>query len=208
MIATEFNEGPFKLICDDLGLANMIVKSSEDLTIVGIVDLEWVYAGPAQLFCSAPWWLLYDRPINEEWDFKMGKPPELNNRFFKCLDMFVRILAEEESKTLGNEEVSTLVQWSMDSGAMWLHMLLSCGFLDMSNFPYAQLQGKTGPEILDQALKKLRDTAEVKDFIERKMNDLCKYDEDLDKIEEYNAVGKMTREEFVISVQSLLRLDE
>lgn len=36
MIATEFNEGPFKLICDDLGLANMIAKSSEDLTIVEI----------------------------------------------------------------------------------------------------------------------------------------------------------------------------
>ncbi|KAJ5783418.1 uncharacterized protein N7518_009095 [Penicillium psychrosexuale] len=118
MIATEFDEGPFKLICDDLGLANMIVKSAEDHTIVGMVDLEWVYAGPAQIFFSAPWWLLYDLPINEEWDFMMSKPPALNDRFFKCLDMFVRILAEEESKTPGYNEVSTLVKWSVDSGAI------------------------------------------------------------------------------------------
>jgi hypothetical protein len=41
--------------------------SEDDLTIVGVVDLEWSYIGPAQLFGSAPWWLLQDRPINEEW---------------------------------------------------------------------------------------------------------------------------------------------
>jgi hypothetical protein len=50
-----YEKGPFKLICDDFGPANMIVKSEKDLTIVGVVDLEWVYAGPAQLFGSAPW---------------------------------------------------------------------------------------------------------------------------------------------------------
>ena len=43
----KYDHGPFKLICDDLGLANMIVKSKEDLTIVGIVDLEWSYIGLA-----------------------------------------------------------------------------------------------------------------------------------------------------------------
>lgn len=141
MIAPEFDEGPFKLICDDLGLANMIVKSSEDLTIVGIVDLEWAYARPAQLFCSAPWWLLYDRPINPEWDFKMGKAPGLNDRFFKYLDMFVRILAEEESKTLGSKEVSTLVKWSVDSGAMWLHASL-VAFWMWEVFPVCNCKSK------------------------------------------------------------------
>lgn len=33
MTVPEFDEGPSKRICDDLGLANMIVKSSEDLTM-------------------------------------------------------------------------------------------------------------------------------------------------------------------------------
>ena len=32
----EYQNGPFKLICDDFGPANMIVKSDEDLTIVGV----------------------------------------------------------------------------------------------------------------------------------------------------------------------------
>jgi hypothetical protein len=35
---------------------------------------------PAQLFGSAPWWLLHDRPVNEEWDFKDGNPPEATKR--------------------------------------------------------------------------------------------------------------------------------
>lgn len=54
-IRKDYDRGPFKLLCDDFGLANMIVRSKDDLTIVGVVDLEWSYAGPAQLFGSAPW---------------------------------------------------------------------------------------------------------------------------------------------------------
>lgn len=69
-----YDNGPFKLICDDLGLANMIVRSEDDLTIVGVVDFEWVYAGPAQLFASAPWWLLIDPPVNDDWDFDGEEP--------------------------------------------------------------------------------------------------------------------------------------
>lgn len=52
---TTYDCGPFKLICDDFGMANVIVRSKDDLTITGVVDIEWVYAGPAQLFGSAPW---------------------------------------------------------------------------------------------------------------------------------------------------------
>ncbi|ODM21877.1 hypothetical protein SI65_02721 [Aspergillus cristatus] len=82
-VDTEYEKGPFKLICDYFSLANMIVKSREDLTIVGVVGLEWVYAGPAQMFASGPWWLLLNRPINTEWDFQVEDPPEVNERYFK-----------------------------------------------------------------------------------------------------------------------------
>lgn len=44
----------FKLICDDLPLANQTVCGREDLTVVRVVDLEWSYIGPAQLFGSPP----------------------------------------------------------------------------------------------------------------------------------------------------------
>ncbi len=46
-VEEDYDHGPFKLICDDLGLANLIVKSEEDLTVVGVVDFEWSYIGPA-----------------------------------------------------------------------------------------------------------------------------------------------------------------
>jgi hypothetical protein len=41
LINAKYNRCKFKLICDDLGLANLIVQSREDLTVVGAVDLEW-----------------------------------------------------------------------------------------------------------------------------------------------------------------------
>lgn len=42
MINGKYDQGPFKLICDDLGPANMIVRSQHDLTIVGVVDRKSV----------------------------------------------------------------------------------------------------------------------------------------------------------------------
>ncbi|KAH8590402.1 hypothetical protein B0O99DRAFT_676005 [Bisporella sp. PMI_857] len=40
----------------------MIVNNERDLKIVGVIDWEWSYAGPCQLFCSPPHWLLLDSP--------------------------------------------------------------------------------------------------------------------------------------------------
>ncbi|KAJ5365978.1 hypothetical protein N7517_008864 [Penicillium concentricum] len=98
MVNPDYDQGPSKLICDDFSPANVIVKSQDDLTIVGMVELEWVYGGPAQLFASAPWWLLFDRSINEDWDFVDEKPPEVTPRYLKHLEMFKRILDEEEGR--------------------------------------------------------------------------------------------------------------
>ena len=53
LVEPSYASGPYKLVCDDLGLANLIVRSADDLTVVGVMDLEWSYAGPAQLFGSA-----------------------------------------------------------------------------------------------------------------------------------------------------------
>lgn len=40
LVHTKYNCCKFKLICYDLGLANLIVRGKEDLTVVGVVDLE------------------------------------------------------------------------------------------------------------------------------------------------------------------------
>lgn len=208
LVNTEYNHGPYKLICDDFGLANLIVKGEDDLTIVGVIDLEWVYSGPAQLFGSAPWWLLQDRPINTEWDFQNGKAPEVTGRYLKHLEIFIRVLEEEEAKTTGQKEksLSALIKWSQASGAMWLHMLLSGGFFDSFNFPCGHLKEHVGTEWKAAASGIEED--EVKNFVDLKMPELDRYDEDLDNIEKHKALmdsGKMTKEEFVALARSMVQ---
>jgi hypothetical protein len=53
-IQHDYDRTKFKIICDDLGLARLMVKSREDLTVIGVIDFEWYYIGLAQLFRSAP----------------------------------------------------------------------------------------------------------------------------------------------------------
>lgn len=209
MINTAYDQGPFKLICDDLGPANMIVRSKEDLTIVGLIDLEWVYAGPAQLFGSAPWWLLLDRPVNDDWDFEEGKAPKGTDRYFKCLEIFKRVLDEEESKIRGDDkkELSELVKWSEDSGAMWLHMLLSSGFFDSPSFPCMQLRKHKGIDWWDNRLIEYGDTEEADAFVANKLNDLVAYDKIKDQVDHYKSLldnKEMESGTFVRVVSELL----
>ncbi|KAI2455093.1 hypothetical protein LOY97_005752 [Ophidiomyces ophidiicola] len=196
------------LIPDLAILSNLIVRSEDDLTVLGVVDLEWSYTGPAQLFGSVPWWLLQDRPINPEWDYENGKPPEVAPRYFRYLEFFVRILEEEEAKMPGNEEkeLSTLVKWSQSSGAMWLHMLLSVGFNDDHTFPFAQLrehfQTKWG-----QCQKAVINIEERDAFAAQKVRDSEHYEEMLEKVEadkELLSSGKMTKEEFVANALMII----
>ncbi|KAF9894734.1 hypothetical protein FE257_006624 [Aspergillus nanangensis] len=202
LINTKYDYGKFKLICDDLGLANLIIRGKEDLTVVGIVDLEWSYIGPAQLFGSAPWWLLQDRPVNSTWDCKGGELPEIASRYSKYLDIFIRILEEEETKIPGYEEkeLFSLVKWSQASGAMWLHMLLSSGFNDYCSFPFTKLRQHLGAAEWAKHEKEYDLADELEGFASRKVKELEKYDEALEQMEENKALmdsGKMTKEEFI-----------
>lgn len=126
-------------------MSNVLVKSADDFTILGLIDLEWVYAGPAQLFGSAPWWLMLDRPMNLAW---AGSPPELVQRYSDALDLYQRVLEEEEVAIpdCQNGELSSLLRWSRASGAMWLHMLLPSGFICALSFPCLKLKQYVGEE--------------------------------------------------------------
>ncbi|EEP80975.1 predicted protein [Uncinocarpus reesii 1704] len=199
LIHADYDHGKFKLICDDLGLANLIVKSKDDLTVVGVVDLECSYIGPAQLFGSAPWWLLQDRPVNSLWDCEDDKPPKVASRYFRYLEIFIRVLEEEEAK--GHEdsrELSSLVRWSQTTGAMWLHMLILSGFNDHHSFPFTQLRQHFGTDWTTRENKISK--AELEEFEMRKHRELDEYDKELEKKEEDKALvdsGKMTKEEFI-----------
>ncbi|KAB8260079.1 phosphotransferase enzyme family protein [Aspergillus pseudonomiae] len=202
LVHPKYNYGKFKLICDDLGLANLIIRGKEDLTVVGVVDLEWSYIGPAQLFGSAPWWLLQDRPVNSAWDCEGDELPKIASRYLKYLDIFIHILEEEEVKMPGYEEreLSSLVKWSQASGAMWLHMLLSSGFNDYCSFPFTKLCQHLGAAEWAKREKEYEQAEDLEGFASRKVKELKKYDEALEKIEENKALmdsGKMTKEEFI-----------
>ncbi|OJI82034.1 hypothetical protein ASPTUDRAFT_175578 [Aspergillus tubingensis CBS 134.48] len=209
LIHPKYNHGNFKLICDDLGLANLIVRSKDDLTVVGVVDLEWSYIGPAQLFGSAPWWLLQDRPVNSAWDYNGEEPPEIAARYFKYLNQFTQILEEEEARTPGHEEkeLSSLVKWSQESGAMWLHILLSSGFNDHRSFPFTKLRQHFGADGWAKREKEFDCAEELEAFALRKVGELDKYDEGLEQIEENKTLldsGRMTKEEFILAAAAII----
>ncbi|BDD56255.1 hypothetical protein MAP00_001729 [Monascus purpureus] len=202
----KYDHCKFKLICDDLRLANLIVHGREDVTVVGVVDLECSYIGPAQLFGSALWWLLQDRPVNSAWDCKGDELPRIPTRYFKYLEIFIRVLEEEEAKLPGHEdrELSSLVKWSQASGAMWLHMLLSFSFNNHRSFPFVQLRRHLGVDKWARREKDFDNADELEAFAERKVNELDKYDEALEKMEEKKELldsREMTKEEFIALIE-------
>jgi len=206
LVNAKYDRCKFKLICDDLGLANLIVRGSEDLTVIGVVDLEWSYIGPAQLFGSAPWWLLQDRPVNSAWDCNDDEPPKIATRYFKYLEIFIRVLEEEEAKIPRHKEgeLSSLVKWSQASGAMWLHILLLSGFNDHRNFPFTQLRRHLGATEWAKREKEFDNTEELEAFAARKVSNLDDYDEALEKMEEDKALvdsEQMTKDEFIANAQ-------
>lgn len=192
----------------DQGPSNMIVRSHDDLTIVGVVDLEWVYAGPAQLFASAPWWLLFDRPTDDNWDVVNGEPPKVATRYFKHLENFKRILDEEEGKIPESQkEFSNLVTWSEESGAMWLHMLVSNGFFGSSTFPCFQLQQNVGVEEWEEQIDEILDQEESIELLAKKPGERELYYKELEKVGEckhWLECEALTKEAFIVSVRKLL----
>ncbi|KAI0534965.1 phosphotransferase enzyme family protein [Xylaria digitata] len=155
----DYNEGPFKLICDDFGPRNMRVK---DCKITGVIDQEFSYAGPAQLLATAPWWLLLERP--HMWDFSS----EMEDRFFRHLDMFQRVLEEEEDAMPGHEgkELSMLIKRSREDGTMWFIMVLQGFFQSPDNFPCTQLIRHTPG--WDELVKGVPEE-EIQAFVAKKM---------------------------------------
>lgn len=63
-INSMYDNGPFKLICDDLRFGNKLVNNAQDLKIVAVLDWEWAYAAPFQMLYSSPRWLLLKKPLD------------------------------------------------------------------------------------------------------------------------------------------------
>ena len=116
-VLAKYDKGPFKLICDDFGQANMIVNNEQELKIIGVIDWEWSYTGPCQLFCSPPHWLLLDAP-----NYWFKDDNDIASRYGKSLEMFLGILEEEERAIIGDvpllDRLSSLMRECKEDGRM------------------------------------------------------------------------------------------
>jgi hypothetical protein len=103
----------------------------------------------------------------------------------------------------GEKALSDLVRRSEDSGAMWLHMMLSWGFNHRHSLPFSQLRHHIGDEKWDQLEEPFFETEEMDEFTEQKMAQKEQYEQDLErtKVDKADVDNqKMTAEEFVATL--------
>jgi hypothetical protein len=125
-----------------------------------------------------------DRPTNQQWDSDKEESTEIGDRYFRYLEIFKRVLEEEESRIVGCEdkELSTLVRWSEQSGAMWLHMLLTSGFNHPLSFPFNKLILHVGNSEWERRKKEVSDS-EVEAFGTQKRLELEQYEKELERMQ-------------------------
>lgn len=91
--SSQFENGLFKLWCDDFRSANILLDNS--LNIVGVVDWEFTYAAPVEFSNAPPWWLLIKKPKYwlkglEDWCWE----------YKRRLQIFLRALTHCEDKSI------------------------------------------------------------------------------------------------------------
>jgi len=174
-VSHDYDRGPFKLICDDFGPANMMVNNTKDLKIVAVLDWEWSYAGPYQLFCSPPRWLVFDRP--NQW----GEEDERLQRYSKYLDIFIQALEKEELDTSPviapmEERLSTMMK-KQTGGQMWFHHIILEGFNGPTCVPFQKLRAAVAD--FDQLVAAIPE-GDVHEFVKTKMQHLNEYEKNVD----------------------------
>lgn len=174
------DKGPFKFMCDDFQPTNMIVNNEKDLKIIAVIDWEWSYTAPAQIVGSTPSWLLIESP--NAW-------PYIDRRFArfqKHLELYSRILEEEEQKVLGlnvleDEKPSALLRECQKQGRQWFHLLLLRDFNGPDCVPFVKLQEATEDwDILVSAIPE----EEIEAFVQEKVADLQTYEGQLAEAQE------------------------
>ncbi|KAI0097480.1 hypothetical protein GGR51DRAFT_540809, partial [Nemania sp. FL0031] len=188
------DNGPFKFMCDDFQPANMIVNNEKDLEVIAVIDLEWSYAAPTQLVNSMPLWLLIQSP--SIWSCI----DERLVRFNKHLELYTRLLEEEEEKILGDdvcedERPSVLLRECQKQGRQWFHIILLDPFNGPNCVPFLKLREETAD--WDELVSAIPED-EIKVFVEKKMAELKAYETSLaERQERYNSVLQSTRQEMV-----------
>lgn len=188
-VAKEHNQRHARLVCDDFRSGNMIVNDEKELKIIAVVDWEWAYVAPYQMFCSAPRWLLIKDPIS--WATPNG--PEFD-RYNLCLELFLNELEHQENE--GNKDgsqpklqdkLSDLMRRSVRDGKFWFHELIYDCFTTAENSAWKAICD-VHPDFEELASVAEEDLDE---FVGRKMKDLAAYKAEWNSIEAGNlpAIG-------------------
>ena len=90
-----YNNGPFKIWCDDLRPSNILLD--QNLQIVGVIDWEFAYAAPAEFSFAPPWWLLLEQP--EYWPNGLN---EWANMYETHLQTFLKLMEECEASAIAS----------------------------------------------------------------------------------------------------------
>ncbi|KAF2756790.1 hypothetical protein EJ05DRAFT_539672 [Pseudovirgaria hyperparasitica] len=179
-VADEYNQTGFRLMCDDFRYGNMIVNNAKDLKIIAVIDWEWTYAAPYQMFCSAPRWFLIKPPMF--WTAPNGSEYE---RYNACLEIFLEELEQEESdryKVTPQLEplnrLSGLMRKSMTDGRFWFHELIYDCFTVAENTAWKAIRD-IYPNTDELAPIS---EPELEKFVKKKMEDLAAYKAEWDEM--------------------------
>lgn len=165
----EYENGPFRLWCDDLRPSNILLNA--DYQIVAVIDWEFTYAAPAEYSQSPPWWLLIEQP--EFWTDKGME--EWTKIYGDRLNIFLRVLrAREQDRIergiLDRENIlSDHMERSWTSGDFWISYAARKSFaFDTVFFKYIDERFFGDREA---GLKALETRAELLDETEREAMD-------------------------------------
>ncbi|OOQ83223.1 phosphotransferase family protein [Penicillium brasilianum] len=113
------DEGPFKVWCDDLRPANVLLH--ENLKIAGVVDWGFTYAAPAEFSYAPPWWLLIEKP--EYWPEGLD---DWTRVFGYRLKTFLKVMKGHEDSAIQmgrlkeDQRLSGPMYQSWESGDFWV----------------------------------------------------------------------------------------
>lgn len=158
--------------------SDILVNNAQDLQIVAVLDWEWAYAAPYQIFYSPPRWLLIKKPIT--WDTGDRPLASFLSKYQDHFQKFVQILEEEEDKRARDagvnpwevEKMSALMRQSMEDGKFWFHELVYSCFESPSNIAWTAIR-----ELLPYVDELATASAtETEAFVKEKMEHLRQYE--------------------------------
>ncbi|EQL01289.1 hypothetical protein G6O67_004499 [Ophiocordyceps sinensis] len=173
------NQGPFKIFCDDLHPANMLIDP-DTLRITAFLDFEFTNSMPAQFTHDPPWWLLLRGPRVWLDRDNMG---EFLVRYVPRMEQFLRALDRVEdrwavTRSDGQAEVPRLSDRMRDSwrtGRFWFNYAArTC--LDMDQVYWHALHDQAdgdGLGFLDEATR-----AELEQLVPLKMEQRQAYEQE------------------------------